>query len=185
MQEQAVRSPLIQEMIALLLLTVEDAEVSDRVAVLYRKYRSILYTVALGLLQNKEDAEDAVSDAFESLIKMRKSLPESDEEAKALLVVLTRRRATDIIRKKTVRSQMQFDEALHFPEDTTSEDEILALAEAVAKLPEDLRSALMKHIVEGYTTAEIAEMEGIKQDSVQKRIKKARELLRKLLEEEL
>ena len=171
-------------MIALFLLTIEEPEAADRAALLYRTYRQQLFCAANSILHNEYDAEDAVGDAFESFIRLRR-WPESDKGAYALLVTIVRRRAVDICRKNSRKSAGSDLQAGKNSSDQISEHtDLLALAEAIAKLPEHLRNTLIKHVAEGYTTAEIAQMYGIKQDSVQKRIKKAKALLKAMLQED-
>ena len=78
-------------------------------------------------------------------------------------MTICRRRALDIVRRKS-RNELLQNKAVEETKHQGSyagADDVLAIAEAVAKLPEHLRSPLIKNLIEGYTTAEIAQMESI------------------------
>jgi len=176
-------------MLTMLLLTIDDPGKADRLTLLYRKYNALLYNEAMSLLHSPADAEDAVADTFEALLK-RRSLPSPDEPGvKALLITIVKRKAAAIYNdRKLLRDQDPerlpegyIPEAV--PDPAIPSDEILALQEAIASLHADEREALILFACYGYTTAEIAGKKGLKQDTVQKRIKRARERLKHLLDE--
>ena len=167
----------------ILLLTTEDLNAADRLTLLYRKYNGLLYNEAMSLLHIHEDAEDAVADVFEALLN-RGRVPSLDEQGvKALLITMLKRSAYRIFSRR-IQTQEHGEEdypdgcAMESVADTAVPPELLlSVQDAVAGLPADEREALILFVYYGYTTAEIAEMKGIKQDTVQKRIKRARSRL--------
>ena len=176
-------------MLTMLLLTIEDLEKADRLTLLYREYNALLYHEALSLLHSHDDAEDAVADAFEALLK-RRSLPALGEpRVKALLITIVKRKAAVIYNKRLLEQahlsgrSVEESAAEIIPDSALPSDVTLALQEAIAGLPEAERDALILFAYHGYTTSEIAEMKGVKQDTVQKRIKRARARLKQLLDE--
>ena len=176
-------------MLAMLLLTIEEPEKADRLTLLYRKYNTLLYNEAMSLLHSPADAEDAVADTFEALLK-RRSLPSPDEPGvKALLITIVKRKAAAIyndrilVREQVCDQQPEGSIPETIPDPAIPSDEILALQEAIAGLSADERESLILSAFYGYTTAEIAGKKGLKQDTVQKRIKRARERLKQLLDE--
>jgi RNA polymerase sigma-70 factor (ECF subfamily) len=58
----------------------------------------------------------------------------------------------------------------------------VVLEDALAELPEELRTTLLLHEVDGYTHAEIAEMLGIAEGSSKARVSRAKAALRKALD---
>lgn len=58
----------------------------------------------------------------------------------------------------------------------------LTLEEAVAQLPDDLRTALLLHEIDGYTHAEIGEMTGVAEGSSKSRVSRAKAALREALD---
>ncbi len=172
-------------MLMLLLLSIEDFETSDNVSLLYRKYAKSLWKIAYNVVKNHEDAEDAVGDAFESLIKRGTLLPADDPRARAQLIVAVKNRAINIynrkLREKSLRAELSEDQAIEQP----PSPEEMALADVIVRLPEELSELLVLYYYDGYTTKEIANAKDMKQDTVQKKIKKARELLKEMLSEKV
>ena len=167
----------------ILLLTIEDLEAADRLVLLYRKYSGLLYIEAYDLLNNREDAEDAVADTFEALMK-RKSLPDPDDPGTTgLLVTIVRRRSFNIFKDRGPRRMQHSEAPSDIASSSGSPEHILAIQEAFALLPADEREALTLFVYYGYTTAEIAAQKGLKQDTIQKRIKRARERLKAYLKD--
>lgn len=171
-------------MLALILLSAEDFDTSDNVTLLYRKYAKLLYKIAYNVVKIHEDAEDAVSDAFASLIKRGTLLPADDPRARAQLIVAVRNCAINIRRRELLRAHAP-EEDVQAVSEHISPDLEVAVADAIARLPEELSELLVLCYFDGYTTKEIAEMKDLKQDTVQKKLKKSRELLRKMLSEEV
>lgn len=157
-----------------------DLKAADNAAELIGKYEGIMYRAALSLLHNHHDAEDAVGDAFVSLCRAGVLPDARDPGTKALLLNVVRKKAADIFNRNAKAS------AESLPEDRDAGpgkdiDSIVSLKDAIAKLPEDLRDALQMNVYHGLSTKEIAVILGVKQDTVQKRIKRAREILKKEL----
>src|SRR2546422_2844250 len=100
-----------------------------------------LFAIAYGILQNREEAEDAVQDALVKAWKSRWRVRDP-EKFPAWLCMIARHRARDVFRKRrTVPLSEEIAEAIG-PEatDTTALDR--QLHSALAALPELHRSAL-------------------------------------------
>jgi RNA polymerase sigma-70 factor (ECF subfamily) len=108
-----------------------------------RAHSRALFAIAYGILQNREEAEDAVQDALVKAWKSRWRVRDP-EKFPAWLCMIARHRARDVFKK---RRQVAFEEnpeghasACPAPADTTSLDRQLHFA--LAALPELHRSAL-------------------------------------------
>ena len=101
-----------------------------------------VFAIAYGILQNREEAEDAVQDALIKAWKSRWRVRDP-EKFPAWLCMIARHRARDVFRKR--RTSPLSDEITEQLEaeaiDTTSVDR--QLHSALAALPEIHRSALM------------------------------------------
>ena len=170
-------------MLALLLLQTVDNDTCDAIALLYRRYERLMFKVALERVHSEEDAEDAVHDAFVWLIKAGRVPDPDDPKAKRILTTVAREKAIDIYRRNRVRSADPIETAdTQVPAGDT--DAVLIVKDAIARLPEDLRDTLILSIYSGLTTAEIAELKGVKRNTVQKRLKSAKERIRAMLSED-
>lgn len=147
---------------------------------LYLRYRSLMLSVARRFLSEPQDAEDAVHQAFLSILKHFHKISDTDcPETRAFVVIIVERKALDIlrVRQKTVPlEEMTQGVEIPLPGDN-------GLTDALAKLPARYRQVLLLRFAYGYTTRELAKEFGMTQGAVQKLIWRAKEALEKLYEE--
>jgi RNA polymerase sigma-70 factor (ECF subfamily) len=114
----------------------------DAFEMIIHTHSRTLFAIAYGILQNREEAEDAVQDALIKAWKSRWRVRDP-EKFPAWLCMIARHRARDVFRKR--RTSPLSDEITEQLEaeaiDTTSVDR--QLHSALAALPEIHRSALM------------------------------------------
>lgn len=160
---------------------IEAEEEKTKFVRLYERYRGYMYTAAYQILGSDSDAEDAVHQAFLSVIKNlgRIELVDSPKTQKYLLVI-TERKAIDIFRSR--RHIVSLDAMEQIPGLTALPLENHRLADAMARLPAHYRSVLLLRYDQGYTVREIAKLLDIKPGTVQKSIWRAKQALKKELE---
>ena len=148
---------------------------------LYLRYRSLMLSVARKFLSEPQDAEDAVHQAFLSILKNFNKISAIDcPETRAFVVIIVERKALDILRtrQKTVPlEEMEHGVEIPLPGDN-------GLADALAKLPARYRQVLLLRFAYGYTTRELAKEFGMTQSTVQKLVWRAKEALEKLYEKD-
>jgi RNA polymerase sigma-70 factor (ECF subfamily) len=126
----------------------------------YRRFGSLLYTVALNVLHRPEDAEDCVHDALVRVWKNPHAYTAERGSVRSFLVVCVRNEAISRARSSARREHLaervsreaQTAEDLHI-HDFVEERRI---REALAMLPEDQRKAVMLAYFGGKTHVEIA-----------------------------
>lgn len=149
---------------------------------LYEKYRKLMFYVANKILHNQEDAEDAVHEAFVSIAKNIKRIHGVNcPETRSFVVVITERKAIDIINKRHPDVSYEENENLMGIEIPEPGDH--GLADAMAKLPARYREMLLLKYANGYSTNEIATMFNMNQKTVQKVLWRAKSMLAKQLSE--
>lgn len=166
---------------------IESPEGRSAFEKLYARYRGLMFHVANRLLNNEQDAEDAVHQAFLAIARnaskiFSKNFSVECPETRSLVVIIVERKSIDILRQRSRRPESELDEETagwEIPLPGTG-----PLADAMAKLPARHREVLMLRFAHGYTTKEIARLFDMTQESVQKLIWRARESLRKNLEQE-
>ncbi len=141
--------------------------------------RTKLYHVAMAILWNEQDAADAVQEAMLKGWKRRGSL--RDEEAfgvwfTRILVNQCRDMQRRQIRNRRMMEALKAEEPPELPPDA-------ALLAAVHALPDDLRLPLLLYYFDGYSQKEVAGILGETAERVKRRVRRARELLRKELDE--
>ena len=148
----------------LIYLQVIDApEDRDQFITLYETYRGLMFYVANQILQNEQDAEDAVHDAFLSVAEHIKKFSRLERHK-------THRKEESLWEETTGLAPA------YEPED--------GLTRCILKLPARYREFLrLKHEL-GYSTKEVAELMGISWPAARKLEQRARDRLEELCREE-
>ena len=141
----------------------------------------MVYRLALCRLGTKSDAEDVYQDVFLRLFR-DDTVFRDDQHLKAWLIRVTVNCCTDLHRSAWFQKNAPLEE---WSADTAPVPEDYAdLWNAVAALPEELRTVIYLHYVEGYQTDEIANMIGCRPATVRTRLHRARNKLKLKLEED-
>ena len=131
-----------------------------------------LYRVAFLMLNNKLDAEDAVQETYIRML-MKKPVFRDEEHGKAWLLRVCINICKNQIRfrKRHLAEKIEkYDVAV----DSIKEWEVL---QALSSLPIKLREPIVLSTLAGYTIRETAEILGITEAAVKKRIQRGREKL--------
>lgn len=153
-------------------------EKSKVFALAVEQYSDTVYRAALHNCSCSADAEDAVQDVFEKLLRYSGTF-DSEEHLKAWLLRVTINRCHDITRAAR-RRDGELDEDLPAPEPADG-----SVLDAVRSLPENYRNAIYLHYYEGYTAAEIGRMLGAPANTVLSWLRRARTQLHTILREEI
>ena len=137
------------------------------------EYGDMLFRVCMVLLCNEQDAQDAVQDTFCSYMEHVAGFRNREHE-KAWLIRVATNRCLDVYRGRNRHPTVQWEDVdryCEFPE----QSEVLA---ELMNLPEQLKTVIYLHYIEGYKAAEIAGMLGITLNAVKKRMQRGREKLK-------
>jgi RNA polymerase sigma-70 factor, ECF subfamily len=167
----------------LALVTAVQSGDQSAMAALYDRYSSIVYSVALRVLQDTAAAEDVLQDIFMQLWRKPAAFDASRGNMAAWLAVIARNRAIDALRRR--RPQDDIDEVMVSVEpDLASEAERSRAMEkvrgALQAMPPAQRAALEMAYFEGLTHAEIAEKSGDPLGTIKTRIRAGLLTLRKV-----
>jgi RNA polymerase sigma-70 factor (ECF subfamily) len=126
-----------------------------------------MFYVAMKILHNEHNAEDAVHQAFLSILENLDKISNVEcPKTQSYIVIIVERKAIDIIRTNTKIVNINFDETIGGIEIPLPGDN--GVADAMAKLPARYREVLLLRYDNGYTTKELAKILDMKKDSVQK-----------------
>lgn len=155
----------------------------DKFEQIYTLYRGLMFYIARRILPGEADAEDAVHQAFMSIIENLKKISEVRcPKTRSYVVIITERKAIDILRSRSRLSPEAFEESTRGVELPLPGDG--GLSDAMSRLPAVYREVLLLRYYHGYTVREIAPMLGRKPGAVQKLLTRAKAALRKILEQE-
>lgn len=182
---------------------IDDADLVRRVGLrdseaftlLYDRHSTLLYSVALKILADPEEAQDVLQQVFLTLHEKAAGFNPALGRPAAWLATMARNRSLD--RCRALKRQREYAERIREESDISSfesltanqnhphHDEIAFLHQAVAQLPEDQRLALQLAYFSGLTQQEISETLDQPLGTVKARIRrgllKLRESLEKLL----
>lgn len=153
-------------------------------AELYDRYSSIVYSVALRVLQDTGTAEDVLQDTFMMLWRNPGAFDASRGNMAAWLAVIARNRAIDCLRRRRPESDMEGvvvsvePDLVSHAERSRAMEKVRGVLEA---MPGTQRSVLEMAYFEGLTHTEIAEKTGEPLGTIKTRIRTGLLLLRKSL----
>jgi RNA polymerase sigma factor (sigma-70 family) len=155
-----------------------------------------IYNTALGLLQNKEDAEDITQEVF---VEIYQSVSRFNERSSLSTWIyrITVTKSLELIRSRNRKKRSGvlfslFDRENHLAVTSTSpfyhpgvklenKERAAILFQAIEKLPLNQRIAFTLHKLENLSYAELAEIMGVSLSSVESLMFRAKQNLRKLL----
>jgi len=165
-------------------------ERDERFEEMVERQARFMFQVAFGLLRNRQDAEDAVQEAFLKLYRGEAWLRMENE--KGFLARTVWRVALDRLPRAAERmsdvAEMQLANGVSDPssranrspeQSAVDEDERGVLKRLIDGLPEELRRPLVLSSVEEMTSREVAEAMGIPEGTVRTRVMRAKTELRR------
>jgi RNA polymerase sigma-70 factor (family 1) len=153
-------------------------------SILVQQQSRKLYGFAFRILRNQEEAEDVVQDIFLKLWNMRERLSEY-RSIEALAATMTRNHCIDLIRKQKIEYSVEIDLnnysniSVNSPFDNMVMKESGMIIEGIIeKLPDNIRTVLRLHDIDGKTYEEIAEITGHNINTLRVNISRARKIIR-------
>ena len=174
-------------MLFLYLSFIDDEKDKSKFEVLYYEYRDRMMDMALSVLHNKEDAEDAVHNTFIAIAKNMKSIDEA-KSVRTLSYVLkaTKNTSINMLKKRNKHETVHFEDI----NDIADEDFLDKLnlqrqyndvVNAIVNLDDKYKDVLFYHFISEMTAKEIAEFLGRKQSTVKQQLVRGKKLLLKVL----
>ena len=169
----------------LLLMTIEEPEERTFWAGLYEQYQTLMLRAAYGILQNTQDAEDAVQEVFLRLIGASSRTVRSlgEEERKAYLIVCAKNQARKILRRQLSRAESPLpeEETALMGTDSETAQETAELMSEIRRLPRQQQEMLLLRDYVGLSFAEIGVITGMKAGAVQRMLSRIRTQIRRNL----
>lgn len=175
-------------MLSIYLSALDTQEEKDFFEDMYRNCRGKMLSIAFSILGNKEDAEDAVHIAFLKLADQLKNLLQKSRQDLKRYIVITIRNTSITIYNRNKKNAQRL-EALN--DDMPDNDNVFkfeasqidALQIALPKLPQKYKDILTMYYYMRMSAGEISKTLDISVDNVWKRLSRARNMLKALIEE--
>ena len=146
------------------------------------EHQDAMFRTARSILQNDQDAEDAVQEAICAAFAARSTLREADKCKAWLLRILVNQCYTLCRKRKKTVELSELEQVLPAPEADPTER--MYLWQAVMALDETLRAPVTLFYYDRLSIREIGGILGISQPAVKTRLSRGRAQLRRLLREE-
>ena len=170
-------------MLVYYLQMLDTPEEKMRFEQIYLKYRGLMYRVADSILRNRQDAEDAVHNAFLRIIKHFKKFQTTPvEDLAPQVVVIARNEAISLLRKRKGDAPLEDWDGLAASSESASDYH--ALVDSFTRLPQTYRAVMEMKLLLGCSDGEIAAKLGLSKTAVSTRISRGRQLLRDIVERE-
>lgn len=170
---------------------------NEEFEVLIRRYNTLLYRMARGILSDENDIEDAMQEAY---LRGFEKLHQYKGEARfstwltRILINCSLKQLGSIVRKDWIdvnelgdadMPQLTNDDA-ELPADVSEVESNLrkALEAAIVQLPPKYRTVFIQREIEHLSTADVAKLLEISEDNVKIRLHRAKEVLRQILRSE-
>ncbi len=172
--------------------TVETHTSGEKLEKLYAKHRKRMYGIAMSVLHNSHDAEDALHSAFLSVAKNIEKLGDPDSDKTAVyLFRAAKNTALNVCAKRNTLANREVSVGNHSDvcnigdglADATEKPQSGSLLNCVESLPDKYRAALELHFIEEYTIAQTAEILGENVSTVKQRLVRGKKLLASRLDE--
>ena len=171
-------------MLPMIYMALVDDEDLPKFEDIYTEYKQQLYSIAYKILNNKQDAEDAVQMSFQNIANDFKKISQIPcNELPSCLVIICRNAAINIYRKNKKRAAQSavLRENISAEDIFKSCDDKAALIDAIKELPDEYKDILFLYDLQGFTSKEIAKMLGIKESAVRVKAFRARKMLKDIL----
>lgn len=160
-----------------------DPEAYDQI---YKLYSRSMYNVGFRIVNNTEEAEDVLQEAFISAFR-NLEFYRGDATFGAWLKRIVVNKAINCLKRRRmerfpdqdnwdVREEVSTDELDHFP---YTVDQV---RHAIENLPDGYRAVLSLYLLEGYDHGEIGEILGITESTSKSQFNRSKKKLRELLE---
>jgi RNA polymerase sigma-70 factor (ECF subfamily) len=148
---------------------------------LYKNNSKYVYNVALGMLRNRDEAEDIMQNVFIKLFEGYSSF-RGESDIKTYLYRMTVNKTIDYIRSRNLRSDKI--ENMELPEPKKTDSNISMLDSLLDKLNDELKAPILLAEIGGFSYKEIAEIMDINLGTVKSRINRGIAKLREYAEKE-
>lgn len=150
---------------------------------IYKLYYKGMYNVSLRIVQDTQEAEDVMQDAFLSAFEKLDTWSQ-DVTFGAWLKKIVVNKSLDYLKKRKIqKASIDDKDILEEDHETEKREEIMTKAEivkkAINKLPDNYRVVTVMFLLEGYTHNEIADILEISPESSRVRFKRAKDMLLK------
>lgn len=164
----------------------------EKMAAIYEKHKNTMYAVALQILKNPQDAEDAVQNAILPIMRNLHAIQDQDADSKDCayyVATAVKHTALNMIRDRRLQT-VSLSEMAQEPESGENIAESVAENEtcniicgAIQRMAPEYRDVLILHLYYELSTSRISDLLGRKHGTVKSQLTRGKKLLKNRLKE--
>lgn len=162
----------------------------DKMATIYEKHKNAMYAVALKILKNLQDAEDAVHNAIPPIMRNLDAIKDVDSKDCVYYVTMAVKHISlNMIRDRHIQvvplSEVEYELESYdnIVESIIVKDSCKFIYNAIEIMPEEYRDVLILHLYYELSTSQIADFLGRKHGTVKSQLTRGKKLLKIKLKE--
>jgi RNA polymerase sigma factor (sigma-70 family) len=148
---------------------------------LYDQYSKAMYNLAYRMLNNREDAEDLLQEAFIECFRSIETFRYESTFGAWLKKIVVNKCINQLRKKKTDLTFCETLPSVANEEDEEPEYNTKAIFEGIGRLPDGYRIILTLYLLEGYDHGEIAQILAISESTSKSQYSRAKEKLKSML----
>ena len=148
----------------------------------YELYSQELMNISYGYTKSRDDSLDIIQNVFTKIVNNPKQFNNLNEE-KYWLIRITINECKDFLRKKSKRPIINVDLVNSFSNYDSETEKLHYIADVVKTLPEKYRVVIILFYWDSLSIKEIAKVLKVSEDTIKKRLERARKLIKIEMEE--
>ncbi|MCL2322162.1 MAG: sigma-70 family RNA polymerase sigma factor [Oscillospiraceae bacterium] len=151
---------------------------------LMNNYIGLVYTIVVNSSYNfasKEDIEECVSDVIFDVYKNKLNLDLEKGSIKSYISVIAKRRAVDLLRKINKHNNIPLDDSIELQGETVNDEVKSDLISGIKELGEPDSEIIIRKYYFGQSTKEISKILKIKENTIDKKVSRGFDKLKKIL----
>lgn len=143
----------------------------------YNLYKDMIFNITLNYTHNQDDSEDILQDVFMKYLNSSEEFKTLENE-KYWLIRVTINTSISFIKSKWKSGVILDNEYINSVKAEDNSD-MLRMRQIIFSLKDKYKEVIILYYYQNYNTKEIAEILKISQNSVKKRLERARDLIKK------
>jgi RNA polymerase sigma factor (sigma-70 family) len=148
---------------------------------LYNQYAKAMYNLAYRILNNREDAEDMLQEAFIECFRNIESFRFESTFGAWLKKIVVNRCINQLKKKKTDLTFYDTPPSVAIEEEEENSFDTKKIFKGIEMLPDGYRIILTLYLLEGYDHSEISQILGISESTSKSQYSRAKEKLKNIL----
>lgn len=148
-----------------------------------QRYKDMVYRLAFGYMQSREDAEDVFQDVFLKYMEHAGTFKD-EEHKKAWLIRITINHCKSLLRSSWFRKRLPLNDEISITKDISNNSSDSQLEWVLMQLKPTERQIIHLYYYEELSIKEISNLISLSESAIQTRLLRIRKKLAKLLKEE-